>query len=151
MSWKNKPSAFTKTIEADLTKKQKDIVIDALQGVVLQSPVDTGAYRASHRVSINQADQSFNKADRDKSGSSTISKGTSALSRLVPYSVVYIQTNAPYAAAIEFGQYPNPVKQGSYDKKAKKYMIKSAGGFSQQAPQGVYGLTFNYIVQKYGG
>ena len=57
MGWTSKPSAFTKTIEADLTKKQKDIVIDVIQGVVLQSPVDTGVYRASHRVSINQTDQ----------------------------------------------------------------------------------------------
>ncbi|MFV5627319.1 hypothetical protein VXR12_11415 [Acinetobacter baumannii] len=151
MGWTNKPIAFTKTIEADLTKKQKDIVIDALQGVVLQSPVDTGAFRASHRVSINQTDQSFNEAEKDKGGGSTISKGTSVLSRLVPYSTVYIQTNAPYATAIEFGQYPNPVKKGSYDKKAKKYVIKSVGGFSQQAPQGVYSTTFNYIAQKYGG
>ncbi len=112
---------------------------------------DTGAFRASHRVSINQTDQSFNEAEKDKGGGSTISKGTSALSRLVPYSTVYIQTNAPYATAIEFGQYPNPVKKGSYDKKAKKYVIKSVGGFSQQAPQGVYSTTFNYIAQKYGG
>ncbi len=91
------------------------------------------------------------EAEKDKGGGSTISKGTSALSRLVPYSVVYIQTNAPYATAIEFGQYPNPVKKGSYDKKAKKYVIKSVGGFSQQAPHGVYSTTFNYIAQKYGG
>lgn len=140
MSWTNKPSAFTKTIEADLTKKQKDIVIDALQGVVLQSPVDTGAYRASHRVSINQADQSFNKADRDKSGSSTISKGTSVLSRLVPYSTVYIQTNAPYANKIEFGGFTT-----------KAETEKTTGGYSKQAPQGVYSTTFNYIAQKYGG
>ena len=80
-------------------------MIDALQGVVLQSPVDTGAFRASHRVSINQTDQSFNEAEKDKGGGSTISKGTSALSRLVPYSTVYIQTNAPYATKIEYGDF----------------------------------------------
>lgn len=140
MGWTNKPSAFTKTIEADLTKKQKDIVIDALQGVVLQSPVDTGAFRASHRVSINQTDQSFNEAEKDKGGGSTISKGTSALSRLVPYSVVYIQTNAPYANKIEFGGFTT-----------KPETEKTKGGFSRNAPKGVYGITFNYIAQKYGG
>ena len=43
MSWTNKPSSFIQTVKADLTKKQKDIVIDALQGVVLSSAVDTGA------------------------------------------------------------------------------------------------------------
>lgn len=151
MGWSSKPSAFTKTIEADLTKKQKDIVIDALQGVVMQSPVDEGSFRASHRVSINQPDMTFNESEKDENGTPTINKGEAVISRLVPYSTVYIQTNAPYATAIEFGQYPNPVKKGSYDKKAKKYVIKSINGFSQQAPQGVYGLTFSYIAQKYGG
>jgi len=140
MGWTSKPSTFTKTIEADLTKKQKDIVIDVLQGVVLQSPVDTGAFRASHRVSINQTDQSFNETEKDKSGGSTISKGTSALSRLIPFSIVYIQTNAPYATKIEYGDFTD-----------KPETPKTTGGYSRQAPQGVYGLTFNYIAQKYGG
>ncbi|QRF07524.1 hypothetical protein [Acinetobacter pittii] len=140
MGWTNKPSAFTKVIETDLTEKQRKIVLDTLQGVILQSPVDTGSFRASHRVSINQPDMSFNKADKDKGGSTTISKGRSLLSSLVPFSTVYIQTNAPYATKIEFGGFTT-----------KSETDKTSGGYSKQAPQGVYGLTFNYIVQKYGG
>lgn len=140
MGWTNKPSAFTKVIETDLTEKQHKIVLDTLQGVILQSPVDTGAFRASHRVSINQPDMSFNEAEKDKGGSTSISKGRSLLSRLVPFSTVYIQTNAPYAAKIEFGGFTT-----------KAETEKTTGGYSKQAPQGVYGLTFNYIVQKYGG
>lgn len=97
--------------------------------MVLQSPVDTGAFRASHRVSINQTDQSFNEAEKDKGGGSTISKGTSALSRLVPFSIVYIQTNAPYATAIEFGQYPNPVKKAPTTKRLKDTLLKVSMGF----------------------
>lgn len=151
MGWTNKPSDFTKVIETDLTDRQRKIVIDALGGVVMQSPVDEGSFRGSHRVSINQPDMGFNESEKDKNGTPTINKGEAVISRLVPYSTVYIQTNAPYAAAIEFGQYPNPVKKGSYDKKAKKYVIKSVNGFSQQAPLGVYSTTFNYIAQKYGG
>ena len=140
MSWKNNPTKFIDEIENTLTKKQKDIVQDALQGVILQSPVDSGAFRASHRVSINKTDTSFNQSEVDKSGSTTIAKGQSILSRLVPYSTVYIQTNAPYANKIEFGGFTT-----------KPETDKTVGGFSRQAPQGVYALTFNYIVQKYGG
>lgn len=140
MGWTNKPSAFTKVIETDLTEKQREIAIDTLQGVILQSPVDTGAFRASHRLSVNQPDMTFKGSEKDKGGGSTISKGTSVLSRLVPYSTVYIQTNAPYAAKIEFGGFT-----------ARAETDKTSGGYSRQAPQGVYGLTFNYIVQKYGG
>lgn len=140
MGWTNKPSSFTKVIETDLSEKQKAIVLDALQGVILQSPVDSGAFRGSHRVSINQPDMSFSESDYDKGGSTTIAKGRSLLARLVPFSTVYIQTNAPYAAKIEFGGFTS-----------KPETEKTAGGYSKQAPQGVYGLTFNYIVQKYGG
>ncbi|ANT40723.1 hypothetical protein [Acinetobacter baumannii] len=140
MGWTSKPSAFTKTIEADLTKKQKDIVIDALGGVVLASPVDQGAYRASHRVSINQPDMTFNESEKDENGTPTINKGEAVISRLVPYSTVYIQTNAPYAKKIEFGGFTT-----------KAETEKTKGGFSRNAPQGVYGITFNYIAQKYGG
>ncbi|CAM0614665.1 hypothetical protein R5R67_14465 [Acinetobacter sp. OYA S30] len=140
MGWTNKPSAFIKTIEADLTKKQKDIVIDALGGVVMQSPVDEGTFRASHRVSINQQDMTFNESEKDKNGTPTINKGEAVISRLVPYSTVYIQTNAPYAPKIEYGDFTD-----------KPETPKTTGGYSRQAPQGVYGLTFNYIAQKYGG
>lgn len=140
MGWTNKPTSFIQTVEADLTKRQKDIVIDALVGVVMQSPVDEGSFRGSHRVSINSPDMSFNEAEKDRAGGSTISKGTSALSRLVPYSTVYIQTNAPYANKIEFGGFTT-----------KPETAKTKGGFSKNAPEGVYGLTFNYITQKYGG
>ena len=40
--------------------------------------------------------------------------------------LVYIQNNKPYAERLE-------------------------NGWSDQAPQGIYGLTFNFISQKYGG
>ncbi|KAA5656825.1 hypothetical protein J471_5157, partial [Acinetobacter baumannii 1032359] len=40
--------------------------------------------------------------------------------------LVYIQNNQPYAERLE-------------------------NGWSDQAPQGIYGLTFNFISQKYGG
>lgn len=140
MGWTSKPSAFTKVIETDLTDRQRKIVIDALAGVVMQSPVDEGAFRASHRVSINQPDMSFNESEKDENGTPTISKGEAVISRLVPFTTVYIQTNAPYAKKIEFGGFTT-----------KAETEKTKGGFSRGAPQGVYGLTFNYIVQKYGG
>ena len=109
-------------------------MIDALGGVVMQSPVDEGSFRASHRVSINQQDMTFNESEKDKNGTSTINKGEAVISRLVPYSTVYIQTNAPYATAIEFGQYPNPVKK-AHTTKGQKYVIKSVGGFRSKLPK----------------
>lgn len=140
MGWTNKPSAFTKVIEADTVELQRKISIDAFGGVVLQSPVDTGAFRASHRISINGPDYTFGGSEIDKGGSATIAKGKGVLSRLKPFSTVYVQTNAPYAAKIEFGGFTT-----------KAETEKTTGGYSKQAPQGVYSTTFNYIAQKYGG
>lgn len=126
MSWKNKPTDFIKVIESDLVKQQKEIVADVIQGVVLQSPVDTGAFRANHQVSVGSVDQSANESEKDKSGTGTIAKGLQNLVALRPFQTVYISNSLPYALRLE-------------------------NGWSNQAPVGVYKTTFNYIVQKYGG
>ncbi|MDQ1207272.1 hypothetical protein QE380_000195 [Acinetobacter baylyi] len=126
MSWKNKPTDFIKVIEQNLTQTQKKIVVEVLQGVVMSSPVDTGAFRGNHRVSVGSIDQSANESEKDKSGTGTIAKGLQNLITLRPFQTVYISNSLPYALRLE-------------------------NGWSNQAPVGVYKTTFNYIVQKYGG
>lgn len=126
MSWKNKPTDFIKVIEQDLTQTQKKIVVEVLQGVVMSSPVDTGAFRGNHRVSVGSIDQSANESEKDKSGTGTIAKGLQNLITLRPFQTVYISNSLLYALRLE-------------------------NGWSKQAPVGVYKTTFNYIVQKYGG
>lgn len=147
MAWKGtKPTDFILQVTKDAEKLVKDIAIDTIQMLATQSPVDTGAYRFSHIVSINSPDYSHKEINGDPV--------PTALSKIVGFqlgSVIYIQNNSPYAGVIEFGGYPNPPKKGSWNKKAKRYEIKSSGGYSMQAPKGVYTVTFNYIVQKYGG
>ncbi|MBJ9984438.1 hypothetical protein IAE19_03160 [Acinetobacter sp. S40] len=126
MSWENKPTEFIKVIEKDLTQTQKKIVGDTLQGVVMASPVDTGAFRGNHRVSIGSIDSSAITSEKDKGGSGTISKGLQTLIALKPYQTVFISNSLPYGLRLE-------------------------NGWSGQAPQGIYGTTFTYIIQKYGG
>jgi hypothetical protein len=56
--------------------------------------------------------------------------------------VIILFNNQPYAEVIEFGGYPNPPKGGKG---------KTIGGFSTQAPYGVYQLAialFSQHVQK---
>lgn len=138
MSWSNNPTAFIQTLEQDLTTLQKKIATDALTAVVMQSPVDTGQFRASHRVSIGRADLTYNEAEKDKSGGSTISGGNAMLQGLVPYTTVYIQTNSPYAKVIEHGDFTE-----------KPETAKTIGGYSKQAPHGVYGISFQLVKAKY--
>lgn len=153
MSWANNPVNFIKEIEKDLCDQQKKIATDALRGVIEASPVDTGAFKGNHRLSINSIDTGFDKNTTDKTGSNALAKGLSILSQLVPYSTVYIQNNAPHGKTLEYGGYPKPVKKGSWVKgKGKKggyYVIKSSGGFSKQAPLGIYSVTFTMIREKY--
>lgn len=153
MSWTIKPTDFIKEIESDLCDLQKKIATDALRGVIEASPVDSGAFKGNHRLSINAIDEGFDPNLKDASGANALAKGLSVLSSLVPYSVIYIQNNAPYGPALEYGGYPNPVKKGSWIKgkngKGGYYAIKSDKGFSKQAPIGIYGVTFTLIKEKY--
>ncbi|MCT9373742.1 hypothetical protein KTJ07_12095 [Acinetobacter baumannii] len=140
MGWSSKPSAFTKTIEADLTKKQKDIVIDALGGVVMSSAVDTGAVRANNRIGIGSIDGKADKNDVDEGGQRTLNSELSKLVRLKPFQTVYISNSLPYAYVLNYGLYP---------KNPKVETGKTENGYSRQDPTGFYETTFTYISEKY--
>lgn len=49
--------------------------------------------------------------------------------------------NAPQVRTIEYGEYPNPVKLGTYLKRSKRFEKRSAGGYSKQAPKGMFRLN----------
>lgn len=141
-NWSIDPTEFAKTVVGDAEQHCKKIIGEALQQVVTRSPVDTGAYRFSHIVSINAEDHSV------KNGGDPIQAAQGSIASFKLGDVAYIQNNQPYAPAIEYGGYPNPPKKGSYVK-GHGYVVKSVGGFSRQAPQGVYTLAFQHIVSKY--
>ena len=124
MGWSKPPTAFIKTVEADLAAVRTRIAMEALQTVVLASPVDTGAYRGSHVVSVDAADYSVPK-EPDKSGQKTIDTGIAVIAGAnKPFQAVTVQTNLGYAESLE-------------------------NGHSKQAPTGVYSPAFQYIRAKY--
>lgn len=62
-----------------------------------------------------------------------------------------VLNGAPYAVTVERGGYPNPPLRGSYNYATGKFEIRSAGGFSKQAPAGMVRVTigeFQTLVQK---
>lgn len=122
MSWKGKkPTEFAVQIVSDSEQNVKNIVMDTVQSLVVSSPVDTGAYRASHIVSIGSADMGVREPEVNANQDAAIQAVKIKLGNLV-----YIQNNLPYAERLE-------------------------NGWSDQAPQGIYSTTFNFISQKYGG
>lgn len=122
MAWKGKkPTDFAVQLVSDSETHVKNIVMDTVQSLVDSSPVDTGAYRASHIISIGAADMGVCGPETNPNQDAAIQAVKIKLGNLV-----YIQNNLPYAERLE-------------------------NGWSQQAGQGIYGITFNFISQKYGG
>ncbi|MGQ1272526.1 HK97 gp10 family phage protein [Acinetobacter baumannii] len=122
MGWKGKkPTSFSLDVAKSVQDQVKKITMDTVQSLVNLSPVDTGAYRASHIVSIGSADFGVRGPETNPIQDAAIQAVKFKLGNLV-----YIQNNQPYVERLE-------------------------NGWSDQAPQGIYGLTFNFISQKYGG
>ena len=122
MTWNNQPSNFTLQLLSEADDLTKKITGDMLQQVVTRSPVDTGAYRSNHRVSIGNVDTSYDASD---TSNGAISKGIRTIQAGCGLGkVVHISNSLPYAAKIEFGH-------------------------SMQAPNGVYALSFMNVVNKY--
>lgn len=105
-----------------LTKKERDQNFYVNDLAVGKGYVG-GRFRANNIVTIG--DPSYAQLDAaDASGATTIANGNAVLSTVVPYSVVYIQNNLPYAERLE-------------------------DGHSTQAPGGVYAVSFNGVSQAY--
>ena len=122
MTWKNKPSNFTLNLLSEADDLTKKITGEMLQQVVTRSPVDTGAYRSNHRVSIGNVDTSY---DVNDTGNDSLSKGIRTIQAGGGLGkVVHISNSLPYAAKIEFGH-------------------------SMQAPNGVYALSFQSVANRY--
>ncbi|MCS6738635.1 HK97 gp10 family phage protein [Acinetobacter baumannii] len=122
MGWKGKkPTDFSFDVAKQAEGKVKKITMEVVQSLVVSSPVDSGAYRASHIVSIGSGDYGVRGPETNAVQDAALQAVKFKLGNLV-----YIQNNKPYAERLE-------------------------NGWSDQAPQGIYNTTFTFISQKYGG
>ena len=123
MGWKNKPSNFALEVLKNADDHLKKIVGGTLQQVIVRSPVMDGEFRASHKVTLDSPQNSYEKGF-DLSGGATLAKGVKVASTAKIGGLVYIQSLSPYGTRLE-------------------------NGWSQQAPNGVYALSFQSVVSKY--
>ena len=122
MTWNNSPQNMTLKLLSEADALTKKITGEMLQQVITRSPVDTSAYRSNHRVSIGSVDKSF---DVNDTGNDALSKGIRTIQAGGGLGkIVYISNSLPYAEKLE-------------------------NGYSQQAPQGIYSLSFLSVVSKY--
>ena len=123
MAWKNKPSNFTLEVLKNADDHLKKIVGETLQQVIVRSPVMDGEFRASHKVTLDRPQNAYEKGF-DLSGGATLAEGLKVASTAKIGGLVYVQTLSPYGTRLE-------------------------NGWSQQAPNGVYALSFQSVVSKY--
>lgn len=123
MAWKNKPTNFALEVVKNADDHLKKIVGETLQQVIVRSPVMDGEFRASHKVTLDRPQNAYEKGF-DLSGSATLAEGLKVASTAKIGGLVYIQSLSPYGTRLE-------------------------NGWSQQAPNGVYALSFQSVVSKY--
>lgn len=130
--WDKSPTLFIKTVEEDLAEKRNTVAAELLQTIIASSPVDEGTFKSNHRVTVDSVDLGYDLDAKEDSqigvveGTAVLARGLSAIDEAKgPYHSVTIQNNLPYAEALE-------------------------NGHSQQAPQGVYITSFNFIREKHG-
>lgn len=123
MAWKNKPSNFALEVVKNADDHLKKIVGETLRQVVVRSPVMDGEFRASHKVTLDRPQNAYEKGF-DLSGGATLAEGLKVASTAKIGGLVYIQSLSPYGTRLE-------------------------NGWSQQAPNGVYSLSYQSVVSKY--
>lgn len=116
-------SDFEAAASEDIAKHRDRVVTYILSRIILYSPVDTGAFRGNHRVSVGEEDHGSDKENFD-TGPGTMSAGLGALTGAAPFTTVYIQNNLPYAERLE-------------------------DGWSKQNTRGIYSLALNDAKEKF--
>lgn len=115
---------FAGDIEPKSRLIQRKIAFEALEGVVLMTPVDSGRARGNWQVSVNAVINSQIE-NSDKSGGGTIAAGEAVMTSTPPNSIIWLNNGLPYIDALEHGH-------------------------SQKAPEGMVALTANRLKNKYG-
>ena len=113
MAWKNKPTNFAAQMLADGDKHLRKVSAEMLQQVIVGSPVDQGAFRGNHLISLNGADNSYDINRKDKNSNSTQEVGNQKILQAKFGDFAYVQNNQPYAVALENG-HRQPRRLGIY-------------------------------------
>lgn len=121
--WSNPLGGFAREVEGQLSRQGAEMVLYALQQLIIHSPVDQGAYRGSHFITVDDIDTS---SVPNRSPSEVMREAERILAaNPAPFKLVTLQTNIAYGEVIETGS-------------------------SKQAPNGVYSIAYNNTRERYG-
>lgn len=139
----NDPDDFARNTQRKLEQIFRLSAIQLFKSVILKTPVDTGRARSNWQTEIGrfktgevktiQEAESLINDMINKVNEGTIAQG------------YFLANNLPYIQKLEYGGYPLAPKQGSWDKKKKDFVIKTEGGFSKQAPEGMVRISLEEV------
>lgn len=136
--WSIPLEELAKKANLDLQTVARKSTLDVFRAVGLGSPVDTGRFRANLNVSFGAP----NTAVTESTDATRFEREAQKAMTLPVGGVVYITNALPYAAVLEYGQYPNPPKNPTG---------KTQNGYSIQAPSGMFriaALRYNDYVKR---
>lgn len=119
---------------ANKNKKVKGIFITGLSRIAKGTPVMHGAARNNWFLGIESMPSGGIRA-KSKGGSGSLSSINKIPAYVLDKKLFYVN-RMPYINKLEYGGYPNPAKDGTYDKKSKVFKKRTEGGFSDQAVGG---------------
>jgi hypothetical protein len=121
----------------DVEEILQSSVIALFSVAVIKTPTETG--RARNNFFVELGDQNTDKAERaeDAAGSGSLENINSQVEKLNLGGKALLFNNLPYIEVLEIGGYPDPVMKGTKNRRTGKFEIRSSGGFSQQAPNGM--------------
>lgn len=112
--------AFNEEVSSMMLLVTQKLAMEALNRVVMKSPVDTGRFRGNWNVSFGTPTAGPDLVD--KTGSEVITRGNAVIMGMKVPMTVWVSNHLPYAEALE-------------------------NGHSQQAPAGVVAVTFEELKQ----
>ena len=147
----------------------KKIAFEAYSRILKKTPVDKGFLRGAWTLAIGTPSDENTQKMLGHSGKGGLfgkkseqlqgqfNEAMAQMATLEALQTVWISNAMPYVETVEFGGYPNPPKRGSYipfalGKNGRKrtgsgrWVVKSSGGFSKQAPKGMFGISILEVV-----
>ena len=134
--WTLDLSAYAKKKGVEFKEVRKAYAFALYSSIVQKTPKDTGRAQGNWNVSVGTVDSTV-----DPSKTTPQYKSPKQFPEPNGDDPIYISNNLPYITKLEYGGYQDPVQKGTWNPKTKQYEVRSEGGFSKRAPEGMVGLT----------
>lgn len=142
---KNVDKAIEQTV-VNVNRDLRGAYLSGLTAMIKQSPVDEGRAKNNWFLTIGAPSRETTTSKSD-SGTNSISQA-SGMPKNILGKKLFFTNNLSYIETLEYGGYPSPVKNGTWNKKKKEYEIRSDGGFSKQALTGWVRKTLRAMAKK---